>query len=148
MTLQWETIVEEVSERTYGNSNFTQYINYNIYTETNTFSSKASRRLMLASWALIVWEKKAYVLSGISRSIGTCLTPSIRDAGDMSKWDQSHTHSGASSTSGMGGGGAHLMSASWPHRCHTPAPWWRAQWACHRESPLVLHASPYQEALC
>ena len=47
----------------------------------HTFANIASSSGILPSCAFIVCEKNAYDLSGISKSIGTCLTPMITDAG-------------------------------------------------------------------
>lgn len=65
----------------------TRQLAYNkkkLYIKTLTFSTMASNIGMLSGWALMVWEKKAYVLSLSRESIGTPLTPMIREASDMS----------------------------------------------------------------
>lgn len=50
----------------------------------HTFSKIASRRGIFVSWALIVCENMQYVLFGNNKSTGTCFTPNITDASDIS----------------------------------------------------------------
>lgn len=51
-----------------------------------TLCKTVSNNGILSLWALIVCEKKTYVLSWISSSIGTFLTLMISDASLMSSW--------------------------------------------------------------
>jgi len=41
---------------------------------------------MLSAWALIVCEKKQNVLFEIRQSMGTCFTPKMQEASEMSSW--------------------------------------------------------------
>ena len=57
-----------------------------------TFWSIASKRGMFSGCALMVWEKKMYVLSSSKCSMGTCFTPEIMWCHVMSRgimWDMS-----------------------------------------------------------
>lgn len=58
----------------------------NIKYVKHTLSRIQSSIGMFASWALIVCEKKQYVLFGRRWSMGTCLTPIITGASLISSW--------------------------------------------------------------